>query len=377
MEISAGIRISIQDYFGELEDPRQDINKQHQLGEILIIALCSMLCGGEGFDDMAEFGLAKEPWLRTFLALEYGIPSHDTFRRIFCLLKPEAFIDCLVRWTQAIRETISGEIVAIDGKSLRRSGKTKETMVHLVSAWAATNRLVLGQIKVDGKSNEITAIPHLLRVLELSGCIVTIDAMGCQKNIAKEIHEADADYVLSLKGNQGTAREEVGVFLDDAIARKEAHLDYHEKIEKDHGRIETRRAWISDKIDWFADRKDWENLRCVGVIEETREIIGGKTTTERRYFLCSLPPDAKKFAHAVRTHWTIENTLHWVLDVSLQEDQSRVRSGHAAENLALLRKLALNLIRKDVSSKRKSVKGRQKRAAWSDDYLLTLLGLST
>jgi predicted transposase YbfD/YdcC len=377
MEITSGISISIQDYFGELEDPRQDINKQHRLSEILIIALCAMLCGAEGFDDMAEFGLAKEPWLRTFLALEYGIPSHDTFRRVFCLLKPEAFIDSLVRWTQAIRETISGEIVAIDGKSLRRTGKTKESIVHLVSAWAATNRLVLGQIKVDGKSNEITAIPHLLRVLELSGCIVTLDAMGCQKNIAKEIHEADADYVLSLKGNQGTAREEVGAFLDDAIARKESHLDYHEQVEKDHGRIETRKAWISEQIDWFADRKDWENLRSVGVIEERREVIGGKTTTERRYFLCSLPPDAKKFAHAVRTHWTIENTLHWVLDVSLQEDQSRVRSGYAAENLALLRKLALNLIRKDVSAKRKSVKGRQKRAAWSNDYLLTLLGLAS
>jgi len=375
MEITPEISICIQDYFGELEDPREEINKRHRLDEILLIALCSVLTGGETFEDMADFGRAKEAWLRTFLKLDYGIPSHDTFRRIFCLLKPESFLDCLIQWTQSIREKISGEIVAIDGKSLRRSGKTKETMVHLVSAWATTNRLVLGQIKVENKTNEITAIPHLLRALELSGCIVTLDAMGCQKNIAKEIAEADAEYVLALKGNQGIAREEVRTFLDEAIGRNEAHLKHHQDISKDHGRIETRRAWISEKIDWFTDRKAWENLRSIGVIESRREVIGGETTTERRYFLCSIPADAKRFAHAVRSHWAIENTLHWVLDVSLQEDQARVRSGYAAENFALLRKFALNVIRKDRSAKRKSVKGRQKCAAWSNAYLFTLLGL--
>ncbi len=308
MEAFPEIHMSLLDRFGQLEDPRKDINKLPRLEEILVIALCSILSGGEGFDDMEDFGRHKEVWLRGFLKLEHGIPSHDTFRRVFCLIRPEVFVECLVQWTQSIRERVAGEVVAIDGKSLRRTGKTKETIVHLVSAWATTNRLVLGQIKVNEKSNEITAVPHLLRVLELSGCIVTTDAMGAQKNIAKEINEADADYVLALKGNHSRAHQEVQSFLDEAIQRKEAHLDYWEKVEKDHGRIEIRRAWISEKLDWFADKKDWEKLRSVGVIESTRQ-IGEQSTTERRYFLCSLPADAKAFAQAARSHWGIENSL--------------------------------------------------------------------
>jgi predicted transposase YbfD/YdcC len=365
--------IQILDYFGTIEDPRRTLHKQHHLDELLFIALCSLLAGGESFTEMAAFGEAREAWLRQFLRLPNGIPSHDTFRRVFGLLKPDAFVTCLVEWTQALRTQVAGEVVAIDGKSLRRSGRTKDTMAHLVSAWACTNRLVLGQLQVDGKSNEITAIPPLLRILELTGCIVTIDAMGCQKDIAKEIHEADADYVLALKGNQGTTHAEVQSFLDDAITRREPHLHGHDSgAEKDHGRLETRRYWISDQLDWFADRDQWENLRSVGVVESTRD-LNGQTTTERRYFLTSLPPDAKVFAHAVRAHWGIENQLHWVLDVSLQEDQSRVRAGHAAANLALLRKWALNLLRLDTTKPGKSIRLRRLLAAMDVNYLRALL----
>jgi len=290
------------------------------------------------------------------------------------LMDPGKFHECFVRWTEAVRERVSGEIVAIDGKSLRRTDKDKESMVHLVSAWASANRLVLGQLPVASKSNEITAVPELLRMLELTGCIVTTDAMGTQKNIAKEIHEADADYVLCLKGNHGTAHKEVATFLDEAITLNPSHLQSYQSTEKDHGRLETRRYWISGKIDWFADRNQWENLRSVGVVEARRE-IGDTVSVERRYFLCSIAPDAKTFARAVREHWGIENSLHWVLDVNLQEDQSRVRTRYAAQNLALLRKLALNLIRKDTSQKKTSLRSRRKIAAWSSQYLETLLKL--
>lgn len=376
MDTSPEPSLNILDRFGQIKDPRKDINKLHRLDEILFIALCSTLAGGEGFDDMEDFGRHKKQWLRQFLKLEHGIPSHDTFRRVFSLIRPDQFMDALVEWTQAIREQIAREVVAIDGKSLRRSGRTKESMVHVISAWATTNRLVLGQIRVDEKSNEITAVPHLLRTLELTGCIVTLDAMGAQKNIAREIHEADADYVLALKGNQGTAHQEVKSFLDDAINRNQTHLDHWQDTDKGHGRIEIRKAWISSQLDWFADKDQWENLQSVGIIESTRQ-IGDQTATERRYFLSSLPADAKNFAQAVRSHWQIENCLHWVLDVSLNEDQSRVRTGYAAENLATTRKFALNLIRKDCSHRKKSVKARQKSAAWSEDYLLTLLKSET
>jgi predicted transposase YbfD/YdcC len=366
------VSVSICDNFGEIEDPRMDRNKKHLLSEILFIALCSILVGGEHFTDMALFGRSKEQWLGRYLKLPNGVPSHDTFRRVFCLLKPEHFMVTLVEWTQALREEMEGEVVAIDGKSLRRTGKTKSDIVHVVSAWAATNRLVLGQIKVDEKSNEITAVPQLLRMLELSGCIVTLDAMGTQKNIAKEIHEADADYVLALKGNHGTAHQEIATFLDDAIAREAAHLDTYEKVEKDHGRIETRKAWITEETGWFTDAGAWENLRSFGAVELTRETAEA-ITTERRYFLCSIRADAKNFARAVRSHWGIENSLHWVLDVSLNEDQSRIRTDNAAENLALLRKMALNCLRKESSTPRKSIHAKQLSAALNQDYLLKIL----
>jgi predicted transposase YbfD/YdcC len=345
-----------------------------------------MLCGAEGFNDMEDFGKAKHDWFKSFLGLRNGIPSHDTFNRVFAALDPKAFLDCFLRWTQSLREAVPQEIVALDGKALRRALSRGQNVKYIVSAWAASNGLVLGQLKVADKSNEITAVPELLRVLELSGCIVTIDAMGCQKKIAQEIVEADADYVLALKGNQETVHEEVKSFLDATIAEQQAPrpvgvkpskaaatLAHVETVEKDHGRLEIRRYYQSDQLDWFADRPKWEGLKSVGVVESTRE-VAGKSTVERRYYLSSLPLGVKTLAHAVRSHWGVENKVHWIMDVCFREDQSRARAGYAAENLATLRRWALNLLQRERTKKR-GIRGKQLNAGWDQAYLLRLLGI--
>jgi predicted transposase YbfD/YdcC len=372
-------------HFEGLPDPRINRTKDHKLLDLLVIAICTLLCGGESFNDMEEFGKAKLDWFKTFLELPQGIPSHDTFNRLFAALNPQQFLDCFLRWTQSLRTAIAGEIVAIDGKALRRALNRGQSAKYIVNAWAHQNGLVLGQLKVADKSNEITAVPELLRALELAGCIVTVDAMGCQKKIAKEIVEADADYVLALKGNQETVHQEVKSYLDDAIARQThrlppkspagaiPELDYTETIEKDHGRMEIRRYWHSDRLAWFADLGKWEKLTSVGVVESVREVTG-ETKIERRYYLSSLPRGAQRFAMAVRGHWGVENQLHWVLDVCFGEDQSRARTGYAAENLATLRRLALNILRRETTKKR-GIKGKQKCAGWDHSYLLRLLGL--
>jgi predicted transposase YbfD/YdcC len=280
-----------------------------------------------------------------------------------------------MRWTQELRQAVVEEIVALDGKALRRAINKGDCPKVVISAWAAGNGLALGQLKVDDKSNEITAVPKLLRALELSGCIVTLDAMGCQKEIAKEIKEADAEYVLALKGNQGQTHAEIKSYLDDAISRQAKELAYVEVADKGHGRLEVRRYWQSSRLDWFENRSAWEGLQSVGVVESVRE-IGGQQTVERRYYLSSLSVDVNRFARAVRSHWSIENQLHWVLDVNFNEDQSRARSGYASENLATLRRWALNLIKSDQQKKKRSLKGRMKAAGWDNRYLLHLLGLN-
>lgn len=363
---------NLPDHFRGLADPRVQRTRRHELVDILVISICTLLCGGESFNDMEDFGRAKEEWLRTFLALPNGIPAHDTFNRVLAALDPERFLECFMTWTQSLRQTVSEEIVAMDGKALRRAIQTGG-VPYMVNAWAVRNGLVLGQLRVDEKSNEITAIPPLLRALDLAGCIVTLDAMGCQKNIAREIIEADAEYVLALKGNHATVHAEVRTYLDDAILHAPGELAYAETVEKNHGRIETRRYWQSERLAWFADRAQWEGLRSVGVVEALRE-IKGQVQTERRYYLSSLALDAPRFARAVRAHWGIENQLHWVLDVQFGEDQSRARSGHAAENLATLRRLALNLLKRDTT-KQRGIRGKQKNAGWNHRYLLHLLGL--
>jgi predicted transposase YbfD/YdcC len=376
-------KLSLIEHFQDLPDPRVDRTKDHDLIDILVIAICTLLCAGESFNDMEDFGHAKHNWFKTFLRLRNGIPSHDTFNRVFAALDPKAFLDCFLRWTQSLRAAVGQEIVALDGKALRRALNGDQSVKYVVSAWAEDNGLVLGQLKVADKSNEITALPELLRVLELAGCIVTVDAMGTQKKIAKEIIEADADYVLALKGNHETVHEEVKSFLDQTVAERDAKplqrskaaatLAVLETVEKDHGRIETRRYYQSDQLDWFADRAKWEGLRSVGMVEAIRE-IGAHRTVERRYYLSSLPPGVETFARAVRSHWGIENKLHWVLDVQMREDQSRARAGYAAENLATLRRLALNLLKRE-KTKQRGIRGKQLNASWDHAYLLRLLGV--
>ena len=380
-------KLSLIEHFKDLPDPRVDRTKDHDLIDILVIAICTLLCAGESFNDMEDFGHAKYDWFKTFLRLRNGIPSHDTFNRLFAALDPQAFLDCFLRWTQSLRQAVAQEIVALDGKALRRALNADQSVKYVVSAWAESNGLVLGQLKVADKSNEITALPALLRVLELSGCIVTVDAMGTQKKIAKEIIEADADYVLALKGNHETVHEEVKNFLDEALteisrprpvgaklSKAAASLAVLETVEKDHGRLETRRFYQSAELDWFADRAKWEGLRSVGMVEAIRE-IGAQRTVERRYYLTSLPLGVETFARAVRGHWGVENKLHWVLDVCFREDQSRARVGYAAENLATLRRLALNLLKREKTKKR-GIKGKQLNASWDHAYLLRLLGVS-
>lgn len=371
---SKRVAISLMTIIRELPDPRVERTRLHRFEDILVIALCAMICGAESFEDMERFGEAKRDWFSGFLELPNGIPSHDTFNRLFCALDPEKFLEGFMRWTQSLRESLAGEVVAIDGKAIRRAIEKGKSPKVMVGAWAVGNGLALGQRKVDEKSNEITAVPELLRTLELAGCIVTLDAMGCQKQIAKEITEADADFVLALKGNQGTAHHEVQTYLDEAIAKKDPKLAAFEEVDKGHGRLEIRRCWQSEDIGWFEDRGLWENLRSVAVIESVRE-IKGETSTERRYYLSSLPLDAKRIHHAVRSHWGVENQLHWVLDVVFNEDQSRARTRYAAENLSTLRRWTLNLIKADRLKSKSSLKGRRKIAAWDNSYLIHLLGL--
>lgn len=373
-------------HLSEVPDPRIDRRKDHDLLDVLVISVCTLLCAGESFNDMEDFGKAKYEWFKTFLNLRNGIPSHDTFNRVFAALDPQQFLDCFLRWTQSLRQAVSQEVVALDGKALRRALDKDQSVKYIVSAWAESNGLVLGQLKVADKSNEITAVPELLRVLELSGCIVTLDAMGCQKQIAKEIIEADADYVLALKGNQETVHQEVKSFLDAALAEREAprpagaklsraaaSLSCVETLEKDHGRLETRRYYQSDQLNWFADRAKWEGLKSVGMVESIRE-LEGKATVERRYYLASLPLGVETFARAVRSHWGVENKVHWIMDVCFGEDQSRARTGYAAENLATLRRLALNLLKKEKTKKR-GIRGKQLNASWDHAYLLRLLAI--
>jgi predicted transposase YbfD/YdcC len=365
------LTVSLITILKEVPDPRVERGQEHDLVDILVIALCTLLCGGDSFYDMEEFAEIRLPWLKTFLRLPNGAPSHDTFNRVFQMLDAEQLADCFSRWTQSVRLALGGEVVALDGKSVRRAVNQGEDMRVIVSAWATESGLLLGQRTVRDKSNEITVMPELLRALELAGCIVTADALHCQTDTAKEIIEADADYVLALKGNQGTAFAEVKSFLDEAIQRADKALVFLETVEKGHGRLETRRYWQSQNLGWFADKEKWEALRTVGVVESVRE-IKGQRSVERRYYLSSLPLQIQRFAQAVRGHWSIENQLHWVLDVVLGEDQARARTAHAAENLAALRRMAVNLLRRDQLCRR-SLKGKLMRAAIDPDYLKHLL----
>lgn len=364
-------------HFATVPDPRVNRTKEHDLVDIITIAICAFICGAQGWTDVEEFGHDKHSWLRTFLHLPNGIPSHDTFGRVFAMLDGRAFAQCFTDWVKALCEDFAGEVVSIDGKTLRRSldKASLKSALHLVSAWADDACLSLGQVAVDDKSNEITAIPKLLEILDISGATVTIDAIGCQKKIAQQIIKQDGDYVLAVKENQPVLFDQVRRVMHEIADHPVASLsyDYHESTNGGHGRVEVRKVWCTDHINDAMARLDpWESLRQFAMVERHRT-VGKTTSVERAYYIASQSHvSAKWLAHAIRSHWAIENKLHWSLDVAFDEDHCRVRIGHAAENMALLRKIALNLIKNEKTCKR-GLAAKRLKAGWSHDYLLKVL----
>lgn len=369
--------VSLTAHFAALPDPRDARGKDHRLLDILVIAICAAICGAEGWVEVEEFGKAKQEWFASFLPLPHGIPSHDTFGRVFAALDPDQFQHCFLCWVQAALPPTDGTVIAVDGKTVRRSHDRSggKAAIHMVSAWASAHHLVLGQVQTDSKSNEITAIPALLDVLMLTGCIVTIDALGCQTAIARQIVAQGGDYVLALKENHPeTSHEVIHLFTD---AHETGFADYAadtvETLDGGHGRVEIRRYWtISDpaSVAHVDPKGKWVGLRAIGMVEaERRE--AGKVSRERRYYLTSVG-EAATFGKAVRAHWGIENGLHWVLDVAFREDDCRVRVGHAAANFAVLRHLALNLLKGERTA-RVGIKVKRLKAGWDVRYLLKVL----
>lgn len=373
-------------FFRDLPDPRAP-NVVHRLHDILVVALCAVICGADGWAEVEVFGRSKLPWFKTFLDLPGGIPSHDTFGRVFARLDPDAFERCFVAWTSAVAEASGGgRLIAVDGKGIRRSFEhawDKSGMAHLVSAFVDANHMVFAQAAVAGKSNELGAIPRVLALLDLDGATVTIDAIGCQRDVARRVVEGGGDYVLAVKGNQPALHAGVKALLDEAVLgsfRGMSHGYCEQTDGGGHGRVETRRAWVTDEVRWLGEEllAQWPGLSggSVGVVESVRQDLGdltGRVTTERRYFISSRGgTDAAAFADAVRGHWSVENRLHWQLDVSFREDERRIRKGHGAENYSRLCRLALNLLKRDRTVKI-GVHGKRLKAGWDEHYLLRLL----
>ncbi len=368
---------SISERFGDIHDPRVQGRCDYPLVEVITIAICAVIAGANGWIDVETFGKSKEAWLKQFLKLEKGIPSHDTFGDVFRMIDAKEFQRSFMRWIEGVFTVTKGQVIAIDGKTARRSHDRSigKDAIHMVNAWASANGITLGQYKVDHKSNEITAIPELLELLNVTGCIVTIDAMGCQKKIAQKIRDEQADYVLSLKDNQGKLLQDVQDWFAhaDQVHFQDMVHDYHETVNKGHGRIEIRRCWVvADPVafDYIRHYEGWVDLQTIVRLERERR-LADKIEQETAYYISSLPPIAPQILDATRQHWSVENNLHWVLDVTFREDDSRIRKHNSPQNMAVLRNIALNILKQDTS--KVSLKQKRYRAALDDTFLLNLL----
>ena len=357
------------EHFSSLTDPRVERTKEHNLGDIIFITIAAVICGAENWNDIAAYGKSKQNWLSEYLKLPGGIPSHDTFNRVFSALDSLEFEKCFLEWVKDVAELTDGEIISIDGKTVRGSrGKGARSAIHMVSAWAGTNNMVLGQVKTAEKSNEITAIPKLLSVLALNGCIVTIDAIGCQTEIAKQIKEAEADYVIAVKGNQSQLEQD----LEDTFRFCKPVSEYKD-VDAGHGRVETRTCVVYTDLSHVQQPGRWVGLKAIVCVEAVRYLKSSQAEQrEKRYYITSMGANAEKIAFAVRSHWAVENSLHWVLDVAFHEDGSRKRAGNAAENFSIVCRIALNLLKNDTSRKR-GIKGKRLDAGWDNDYLLKII----
>jgi predicted transposase YbfD/YdcC len=395
---------SIAEHFAILPDPRVNRRKRHLLSDILVIALCGVLCGADDFVEIELFGRSKKEWFEDRLLLPNGIPSHDTFTRVFAQLDPQMFGECFFSWIEAVRmsiadaadmQSVTREQIAIDGKTLRHSfdNGNVNTAIHMVSAWAHQSGLVLAQQKVDGKSNEITAVPKLLKRLDIAGCIVSMDAMHCQKQTAHQIVEQGGDYVIGLKGNQPALQEAVRLYFEDSQllgfqevgkeGRQPIQHAFYQEQEKDHGRIELRKCTViaaEPHLKWLDPDKQWAGLNTLIMIESERRtgVNFEEVTSERRFYISSLSgrtnKDARTLSHAIRAHWGIENSLHWVLDIAFREDDCRTRKDNGPENLATLRHIAYNLLKRDQTTKA-GIKARRHKAGWDNEYLARLIGI--
>ena len=366
--------LSIVEHFEDLPDPRRDHNKEHKLIDIIVLSLCGVLAGCEAFTEIEQFGKHKEDFFRGFLELPNGIPSHDTFGRVFQLLDPEAFEQCCLAWVRSLQKDFKDASIAIDGKTLRRSFDHAEGLrpLHVLSVWCGDHNLILGQTAVDVKGNEINALPETIEKLNIEGATVSIDAAGCQRAVASAIRKKKADYVLALKGNQGHLNDDVRSFFEACVAKDFGGVEhsFYETHDTGHGRKEHRRYYAVEVPSAIRNASLWRGLHTVSmVLSEVTQ--GNKTTSERRYYIGSLPCDARRLARSIRSHWSVENNLHWVLDVVFREDDSRIRKGHAAQNMAMLRRLTLSLLKHDKS--KGSLKIKRKKAGWDNEFLFQIL----